>query len=203
MQAVDINYISNKVCSKKTNEQGQSYGDWIHDDHLCAWRSGKDSCSGDSGSPLIQVHRSGSEEFLQVGIVSWGVRCAGFWPGVYTRLSFIYEWAKDYMCTYSRRPPRYMGCTASEPTLSPSLFFDPPRASMNSFPPGNATPNDKTKTQLFSGNNAKQDDTTPGTVDEGDESGMNLGSQSETSGGAFINRCLSIQTLLMLMFLTR
>ena len=35
---------------------------------LCASSPGKDSCSGDSGGPMVQGN-------LQVGIVSWGAGC--------------------------------------------------------------------------------------------------------------------------------
>ena len=51
------------------------------DTQLCASASGKDSCQGDSGGPLlIQQSASsstgGAAEFVQVGVVSFGVGCA-------------------------------------------------------------------------------------------------------------------------------
>ena len=46
-----------------------------------------DSCEGDSGGPLILG--TGASARL-VGVVSWGQRCAGRRPGVYTRVSAMY-----------------------------------------------------------------------------------------------------------------
>jgi len=57
---------------------------------LCAYEPGKDSCSGDSGGPFFV---SEGDDWVQVGIVSWGVGCAGVGaPGVYARISAVSYW---------------------------------------------------------------------------------------------------------------
>lgn len=48
---------------------------------------GQDSCSGDSGGPLIC---EGHEGIL--GIVSYGYETCGFGPAVYTNLAPFYDW---------------------------------------------------------------------------------------------------------------
>lgn len=54
---------------------------------------GKDSCQGDSGGP---IHQWLGDHWEQVGIVSYGTGCALIdHPGVYTRLSFYYDWIQS------------------------------------------------------------------------------------------------------------
>jgi len=84
LREVDVPVISNVDCDQ--------YYDTITDSMLCAYITGggKDSCQGDSGGPaLVRVN----DEWLQVGIVSWGIGCARpNYPGVYSRVSYLYSW---------------------------------------------------------------------------------------------------------------
>lgn len=66
---------------------------------ICALDNGKDSCTGDSGGPLIY-------NGVQVGITSWGLGCARF-PGVYARVSAAYGWIIQNVCRMSDQPPVY------------------------------------------------------------------------------------------------
>jgi len=70
----------------------------LKDDYPYNWYlGGKDTCQGDSGGPLwrnIQV--DGAVKVLQLGVVARGQGCAAFnSPGVYTRVSQIYDWLKE------------------------------------------------------------------------------------------------------------
>ena len=53
---------------------------------LCAGRTIRDTCLGDSGGPLF--FKAVGPGYIQAGITSWGIGCGatGF-PGIYTRLS--------------------------------------------------------------------------------------------------------------------
>ncbi len=71
-----------------------TYGDYapagIKDHMLCAGKQGKDSCSGDSGGPMV-IGRGNIWE--QIGVVSWGIGCGkAHYPGVYTRTTHMRDW---------------------------------------------------------------------------------------------------------------
>lgn len=58
----------------------------VPDQQLCAGGKGADTCQGDSGGPMVR--QNGKGEWVQVGIVSWGLGCArADYPGVYTQIS--------------------------------------------------------------------------------------------------------------------
>ncbi|XP_060524055.1 phenoloxidase-activating factor 1-like [Cylas formicarius] len=61
---------------------------------ICAGgEAGKDSCTGDSGGPLMTTTRNDSSQWYIEGLVSYGTRCGtGGWPGVYTRVNQYLGW---------------------------------------------------------------------------------------------------------------
>jgi secreted trypsin-like serine protease len=69
----------------------------IDAEQICAGleEGGKDSCQGDSGGPLLAYDRRGCP--FQIGVVSWGVGCAGARDyGVYTRVSHHAAWIRTH-----------------------------------------------------------------------------------------------------------
>jgi secreted trypsin-like serine protease len=53
---------------------------------ICAGTTTTDTCQGDSGGPMVGKDKKG--EWVQIGIVSWGLGCArDGYPGVYTQIS--------------------------------------------------------------------------------------------------------------------
>ncbi|XP_065357948.1 serine proteinase stubble [Calliphora vicina] len=87
LQKVQIPIWTNTECAQK---YGRAAPAGIIDSMICAGQAAKDSCSGDSGGPLI-VNEGG--RYIQVGIVSWGIGCGkGQYPGVYTRVTSLLPW---------------------------------------------------------------------------------------------------------------
>jgi hypothetical protein len=88
-----------KIAPVTAKECKRIYNKYDYDEEtmICALESGKDSCSGDSGGPLLY-------QGVQVGITSWGVGCARF-PGVYARVSAVSDWIQEQICELSSQPP--------------------------------------------------------------------------------------------------
>ena len=58
---------------------------------ICAQGADTDACNGDSGGPLAVRGQDGY--YSQIGIVSWGKKCAiAGQPGVYTNLVVLLPW---------------------------------------------------------------------------------------------------------------
>jgi len=98
LREVDVKIISNEQC----NNQYHS----ITDNMLCAAEEnengGKDSCQGDSGGPLFLERKGvevrGKKQYEQVGVVSWGKKCAlKEKAGVYARVTAQLDWIKKNM----------------------------------------------------------------------------------------------------------
>jgi len=115
LQDVDLNVISNEKCQESRgfyNGWFQSYDGAISSSMICAKDDHEDSCQGDSGGPLVIIgsDSSGAED-VQVGVVSWGIGCASSnFPGVYARVSSVYDWVRDEVCRKSIDPPSHFEC---------------------------------------------------------------------------------------------
>ncbi|CAG4965019.1 unnamed protein product [Colias eurytheme] len=87
LQEVSIPIWSNAECRLK---YGSAAPGGIVEHMICAGKASMDSCSGDSGGPLM-VNEGG--RWTQVGVVSWGIGCGkGQYPGVYTRVTAFLPW---------------------------------------------------------------------------------------------------------------
>lgn len=122
-QETSVQYQVNDQCDDLIDENGITLDGDLYPDMLCAGYDGRDSCFGDSGSPLV-LPGGNEEEDIQIGVVSWGYECAGTLPGIYSRLSYspIYDFVEKNVCLYSNEPPEYMDCDnwSMTPTISPS-----------------------------------------------------------------------------------
>jgi len=99
LQELTVKIIAPEVCQQKK----WHYWRFIPLMMVCAGfeQAGKDSCAGDSGGPL-QCLSEEDGTWMLAGLVSWGVKCAKRRkPGVYTRVSFYYDWIKKHVYAVS------------------------------------------------------------------------------------------------------
>jgi len=82
----DVPFITDAQCASASG-----YSGLIPNEEICAgnWTNGGvDTCQGDSGGPMFK--RNAANEWVQVGITSWGLGCAQpMQPGVYTEVRFF------------------------------------------------------------------------------------------------------------------
>jgi len=75
--------VPDRICATEYARAGMEL---VPDEQICAGGRGADTCQGDSGGPMVR--ENGRGEWLQVGIVSWGLGCArAGYPGVYSQVS--------------------------------------------------------------------------------------------------------------------
>jgi hypothetical protein len=113
LQKVQVEVIPYSTCD-------ELYGGFIdRPTMICAGT--ENACFGDSGGPLFVRE---NEQMVQVGVVSFGQGCARpDRPGVYSRVSAVYDWIQEEICDLSSTPPPTCRPTlhpTSQPTRSPT-----------------------------------------------------------------------------------
>lgn len=65
----------------------------LHSSFICAGGgTGMHTCTGDGGSPLVCPVVENADQFYQVGITSWGIKCESGYPGVYAHVAKFRSW---------------------------------------------------------------------------------------------------------------
>ncbi|KAH8280470.1 hypothetical protein KR018_007754, partial [Drosophila ironensis] len=83
LQTVQLQIIERGECA--SNKYGYGW-DFVGEETFCAAHSAGDSCTGDSGGPMVANR-------VLVGIVSWGYKCADEnYPGVYVDVAALRPW---------------------------------------------------------------------------------------------------------------
>jgi len=106
---VDVNVLDWRTCDILTSTPT------FEDSQVCAGvlAGGRDSCSGDSGGPLLGAGN------VQYGITSFGVGCAQpNQPAFYTRVSHYNTWIREVVCILASEPPD--DCRFATETMSPA-----------------------------------------------------------------------------------
>jgi secreted trypsin-like serine protease len=86
LRKATVPFVDDSICGPNYRAEGYSF---TNSDMLCAGLvqdGGIDTCQGDSGGPMVR--RDANNQWVQVGIVSWGHGCARpEFPGVYSEVS--------------------------------------------------------------------------------------------------------------------
>merc|ERR1712079_391851 len=97
LKEIDLPVVDHDQCqeSLRKTRLGKRYR--LHDSFLCAGgESGKDTCKGDGGSPLVCPSKYDPNTYVQAGMVAWGIGCGeDGTPGVYASVSKALCWV-DY-----------------------------------------------------------------------------------------------------------
>merc|ERR1712215_230754 len=94
LQQVILSVVPHNYCqqSLSNNRLGNKFS--LHSSFTCAGgQGGVDTCTGDGGSPLVCPSQSRPGQYVQAGIVSWGLGCGqdGI-PGVYADVDTAMCW---------------------------------------------------------------------------------------------------------------
>ncbi|KAL0809013.1 hypothetical protein ABMA28_012661, partial [Loxostege sticticalis] len=98
LHKVSLSLLNNNYCDQLLVSSRNRLWRGFQDSQMCAGelRGGKDTCQGDSGSPLQVVSKENQCIFNIVGITSFGVKCAKTGqPAVYTRVSSYLNWIES------------------------------------------------------------------------------------------------------------
>lgn len=82
----------------------------LHESFICAiGRNGEDTCEGDGGKGLLCSVDGSNDEYVLVGLVSWGVDgCKNKnVPGVYVSVQHFYDWIDKKLMEYGIVVPEY------------------------------------------------------------------------------------------------
>ncbi|XP_055621862.1 phenoloxidase-activating factor 2-like [Toxorhynchites rutilus septentrionalis] len=97
MKKVELPIVPRKKCIQQLRKTRLGAFYQLHSSFICAGgEEGIDTCTGDGGAPLVCSRGNG--EYVQSGIVAWGIGCGGQdVPGVYVKVSEFLEWIEDHL----------------------------------------------------------------------------------------------------------
>lgn len=105
LKKIELPVVPNENCENmiKKTRLGPTFK--LHPSFMCAGgEEGRDTCTGDGGSPLACVDPSNPKRYIQSGIVSWGIGCAQKEvPGVYSNVAKLRSWIDRQINRISRR----------------------------------------------------------------------------------------------------
>lgn len=99
LKKIDLPVVPRAQCQAalRTTRLGSKFV--LHNSFICAGgETGKDTCKGDGGSPLVCPIEGSYQHYYQAGIVAWGIGCGeNQIPGVYADVAHFRNWIDQEM----------------------------------------------------------------------------------------------------------
>ena len=94
MKKVKVPIVNNLQCQNELRKTPQLGPQFVLDSSsICAGGNGQDTCEGDGGSPLVCKKLDGSNKYVQLGVVAWGIGCnEPGRPAVYSSVVSAMPW---------------------------------------------------------------------------------------------------------------
>lgn len=73
----------------------RAYPNRITSAQICTFTNGKDTCSYDSGGPLLWTDTTNDNILYQIGVTSYGEACAASNPSVSTKVGDYLDWIRQ------------------------------------------------------------------------------------------------------------
>ena len=122
MQTVSLPTVSTDQCLAKYRTRYPRLA--LGAEQVCAGldAGGKDSCTADSGGPLMSY--DSSDQKYQIGLVSWGGEgCAApGWYGIYTRVSAYKDWIGQHVASVNAVPKGLVAVASAQPAEARLAF---------------------------------------------------------------------------------
>ncbi|KAK4316475.1 hypothetical protein Pmani_012377 [Petrolisthes manimaculis] len=97
LKSIDLPAVDHPQCQTalRTTRLGPDFR--LDNSFMCAGgEAGKDTCTGDGGSPLVCPMASDPTRYVQAGIVAWGIGCGQHGiPGVYSNVAKAVPWIQS------------------------------------------------------------------------------------------------------------
>lgn len=108
LKKVDLPIVPKKQCESALRKTRLGPYFSLHKSFVCAGgESGKDTCKGDGGSPLVCPVPNTNNKYAQIGIVAWGIGCGeNGTPGVYADVASVRNWI-DETLVYNNLDTKY------------------------------------------------------------------------------------------------
>jgi len=101
LKKFELPIVPRNICQDhlRTTRLGKYFE--LHSSFICAGgEPGKDTCTGDGGSPLVCPIPDLPGRYVQVGIVDWGIGCGeNHIPGVYANVGQFSDWIDEQLAS--------------------------------------------------------------------------------------------------------